>query len=190
MRPVRFVIFALTLLLAACGQDKGNWHTSDVTGVLPALDFSLTRANDGKAVSAADYRGKIALLYFGYTHCPDVCPTTLANLADVLHKLGPRAGDVRVLFVTVDPDRDTPEQLKSYVQAFGPEIDGLRGTPDQLAALARRYRVAYSVTAGPPYEVMHSNAIFFFDRDGKARLVATDNKDIDGIEKDLERLIQ
>jgi protein SCO1/2 len=189
MRLARFATLAFALLLAACGEDKGNWHANDVTGVLPALDFSSTRTNDGKAVAAEDYRGKIALLYFGYTHCPDVCPTTLANLSDVLHKLGDRAKDVRVLFVTVDPERDTAEQLKSYVQAFGPGIDGLRGTPDQLAALARRYRVAYSVTAGPPYEVMHSNAIFFFGRDGKARLVATDNKDIDGIEKDLERLL-
>ncbi|MBS0472107.1 MAG: SCO family protein [Proteobacteria bacterium] len=192
MKLARIAAFALALFVAACGQDKGPWHLEDISGALPPLDFSMVRVNEGKTVSGADYRGKITLLYFGYTQCPDICPTTMANLADVLHQLGGKADQVRVLFVTVDPNRDTPDVLKGYVQAFAPQIDGLRGTPDQIAALARRYRVAYSVTPdspGHPYEVMHSNAMFVFDRDGKVRLVGTDNKDIDGIEKDLRRLI-
>jgi protein SCO1/2 len=179
----------MLVLLAACGRQDSAFHATDVTGALPALDFTLTRANDGRAVRAADYRGKVAILYFGYTHCPDICPTTLANLAEMLAKLGARASDVRVLFVTVDPDRDTLSTMKGYVQSFGPEIDGLRGTADQLTALTRRYRVAFSVTAGPPYEVMHSNAVFFFDGSGRARLVTTDVSKADDVAADVKRLL-
>jgi protein SCO1/2 len=159
---------------------------------MPPLDFTLTRANDGATVSAADYRGKVAILYFGYTHCPDICPTTLANLSEMLDKLGPRANQVRVLFVTVDPNRDTPALMKGYANSFAPQIDGLRGSADQLTALTRRYRVAFSVTPDSPglaYEVMHSNAVFFFDRNGRARLVATETKDIDGVTADVKRLL-
>jgi len=192
MRLVRLAAIALLLLAAACGKDKSPWHATDITGAMPALDFTLTRANDGKTAGAGDYRGKVTLLYFGYTHCPDICPTTLANLSDVLSKLGKRAGEVRVLFVTVDPNRDTPQIMKGYVQSFAPQIDGMRGTPDQLTALARRYRVAYSVTPdtpGHPYEVMHSNAVFVFDKNGRARLVATATDDTAGMTADIERLL-
>ena len=156
---------------------------------MPALDFTLTRAGDGREVGAADYRGKVAILYFGYTHCPDICPTTLADLAEMISKLGARANEVRVLFVTVDPDRDTLATMKGYVQSFAPQIDGLRGTPDALTALTRRYRVAFSVTPGPPYEVMHSNAVFFFDATGRARLVSTDVSKPDDVAADVKRLL-
>ena len=177
-------------LLAACGRQDSAFHASDVTGALPALDFALTRANDGRAVSADDYRGKVAILYFGYTHCPDICPTTLANLAEMLSKLGAKADGVRVLFVTVDPDRDTLATMKGYVRSFAPQIDGLRGTPDQLTALTRRYRVAFSVTPGPPYEVMHSNAAFFFDETGRARLVSMSTDSIAGDVNDVLSISQ
>ncbi len=105
----------------------------------------MTDAMTGQKVTAADFRGKVVLLYFGYTQCPDFCPTTLTNLTHVLDRLGARAKDVRVLFVTVDPNRDTLPVLKQYAAAFGPQVVGLRGTPDELANLARRYRVGYSV---------------------------------------------
>ena len=179
----------LLALLAACGRQDSAFHATDVTGALPALDFTLTRAGDGREVHGVDYRGKVAILYFGYTHCPDICPTTLANLADMLQRLGRDADDVRVLFVTVDPDRDTPATMKGYVQSFAPQIDGLRGTPDQLTALTRRYRVAFSVTPGPPYEVMQSNAVFFFDSTGRARLVSTDVGKPDDVAADMTRLL-
>ena len=190
MKRARFIVFALLCLVAACGRSDSGWHATDITGAMPALDLAMTRANDGKAVSAADYKGRVALLYFGYTHCPDICPTTLANLAEVLQKLGARADDVRVLFVTVDPDRDSLALMKGYVNSFAPQVDGLRGTPNQLTALARRYRVAFSVTEGPPYEVMHSNAVFVFDKTGRARLVATETKDVEGLTSDIEKLLQ
>ena len=134
--PARaFALLALALLLASCSPPRGS--VTDITGVMPALEFAMTRANDGKAVRAADYRGKIVILYFGYTHCPDECPTTLANLAGVLTSLGAKARDVRVLFVSVDPDRDTLPALKSYVNVFAPEIDGLRGSADMARIEAK-----------------------------------------------------
>jgi protein SCO1/2 len=189
MKLARFAVLALALLAAACGRQDSAWHATDITGAMPPLAFTMTRANDGKAVSDADYRGKVAVLYFGYTHCPDICPTTLANLAEALGKLGATAGDIRILFVTVDPNRDTPALMKGYVASFAPQVDGLRGSDNQIADLARRYRVAYSVTPGADYEVMHSNAVFFFGRDGRAHLVSTDTKDIDALTADLKRLL-
>jgi protein SCO1/2 len=190
--PARvFAIVSLALLLASCAPPRGS--VTDITGVMPALEFAMTRANDGRPVRAADYRGKIVVLYFGYTHCPDECPTTLANLASVLTRLGAKANDVRVLFVSIDPDRDSLPVLKSYVQVFAPEIDGLRGTPDAVAMLARRYRVTYQVTqasSAHPYEVMHSDSIFFFDANGHARLVAMSVDKTDAIAADVERLMK
>ena len=187
MKFMRLTALALALLAAACGRSQ--WHATDISGAMPALDFSMSRANDGKAVSAGDYRGKVVVLYFGYTHCPDICPTTLANLSEVLGKLGARADDVRVLFATVDPNRDSEALMKTYVNSFAPQIDGLRGTDNQLTTLARRYRIAYSVTPGANYEVMHSNAVFFFGRDGKARLVTTSTDDVAGLTDDVKRLL-
>ena len=155
-----------------------------------AYDFSA-RTIDGDEQSLADYRGKALLLYFGYTHCPDACPTTLANLAAVLQKLGSHAKQVRVLFVTVDPARDTLPILKAYVASFAPEIDGLRGTDDEIASLARRYRVLYRVTQTPSggVEVMHASSTFFVDREGHARLVTTSTDDTAAIAADIERLL-
>ncbi|MEO9132927.1 MAG: SCO family protein, partial [Sphingomonas sp.] len=180
--------------LASCSR-SADWHNTDVTGSLPALDFTMTRARDGKTVSAADYRGKVTLLYFGYSFCPDVCPLTLSNVAQVMQSLGPASSNVRVLFVTVDPDRDTLDILKRYETAFGPQVDALRGTPDQLLALARRYRVAYSVTPGKgdAYEVTHSSGIYAFDRAGKPRLLisslSSGKPDLKGTAADIQRLL-
>ena len=159
--------------LAAAGPALA-WNSTDVSGALPALDFTMTRASDGKTVTAADYKGKIVLLEFGYTFCPDVCPTTLLNLSTMLKSLGKDADAVRVLFVTVDPGRDSLSVLNDYTEAFGPQVVGLRGTPDQIATLAKRYRVSYSVTPaanGQPYEVTHGAAVYVFDRDGGVRLL-------------------
>jgi len=158
------------------GGSAKAWNSDDMTGSLPRLAFTMTRASDGKAVTAADYRGKIVLLYFGYTFCPDVCPTTLLNLTTMLKSMGKQANDVRVLFVTVDPNRDTLPVLKQYTEAFAPQVVGLRGTAAELANLAKRYRVAYSVTPahdGKPYEVTHGAAVYVFNRDGDIRLLFT-----------------
>jgi protein SCO1/2 len=190
-----FVAAGLALaLLAGCG-DGAKWHAVDVSGSLPRLSFALTRSKDGKRVTEADYRGRVVLLYFGYTQCPDECPTTLANAAAILTRLGAAAQSVRMIFVTVDPSRDTAPVLSAYASNFAPEIEGLRGTPDELAALARRCRVLYSVTPATrdhPYEVTHSAGVYVFDRRGGARLIAlldSTKPDIAGTAADLQRLL-
>jgi protein SCO1/2 len=183
-------------LLAGCGSSE-PWHAIGVSGSSPPLALTMTRASDGRQVSAADYRGRVVMLYFGYTFCPDICPTTLANIAEILNQLGAEAEHVRVLFVTVDPDRDTAPVLAAYVKNFAPQIEGLRGTPDQLEALARRYRIAYSVTPETkdhPYEVTHSSAIYVFDASGAARLLVSSlgaaEPDVAGTAADLKRLVE
>jgi protein SCO1/2 len=178
-------ILALFLALSLAGCSKPGWHMTDITEGMPRLSFHMS--DSGRPVTAQDFRGTVVALYFGYTHCPDVCPATLANLTDMAAKV--KSPDLRILFVTVDPDRDTDQVLADYARAFSPQVVGLRGTANELADLARRYRVAYTVTKGPPYEVMHSNAVFFFDRDGRARLVTTDTSDIAGMAADVRRLL-
>ena len=185
-----------TALATAAATPALAWTSTDVGGALPPLDFTMTRASDGKTVTDADFRGKVVILFFGYTSCPDVCPTTLMNAATMLKSLGPRADDVRFLFVTVDPKRDTLDGLKQYTESFAPQIVGLRGTPDQLATLAKRYRVAYSVTpagGGHGYEVTHSTAAYVFDRSGDVRLLFTDlakpNARLGGMTADLRQMV-
>lgn len=198
LRTVLLMTAFLACAVASGCQQKTQWHATNLTGsALPDLGFTMTRAEDGKQVTQADYKGKVVLLYFGYTFCPDICPLTLANTVQMLQKLGKSAKDVRVLFVTVDPNRDTIKVLDQYTKAFSPLIDGLRGTPDQLATLAKRYRVAYSVKPSPnpeDYVVTHSSAMYVFDRKGNIRLLFStlhDNKpDVDGYAADLRQLLK
>lgn len=182
-------------LLAACSDAPVKWSGTNIADALPDLEFTMTRARDAKEITAAAYDGKVKLLYFGYTYCPDICPLTLSNVTQVLKGLGSEADAVRVLFVTVDPDRDTLDVLKNYASAFAPEVVGLRGTPDQLASLAKRFRVAYSAgnDKSGEYVVTHSPAVFAFGRQGKARLLYTGlssgDADIKGMTEDIKQLI-
>lgn len=181
---------SVAVMLNGCSQDA-SWSLVNITGIMPPLAFSLTD-DTGQQVTADTYRGKVVMLYFGYTHCPDVCPTTMATLSQALSKLGGDASQVRVLFVTVDPQRDTPHLLKSYTQAFGPEFIGLRTADPELRRLVKRYRVTYSL--GKPdargnYEVTHSSAIFIFDKTGKARLIAESSDSAAFIAHDVQQLI-
>lgn len=185
----RIAALLLTLMLAACSKGEVRPGVTDVTGASPDLQFSMTRASDGQQVTAADYRGKVIVLYFGYTNCPDVCPATLANLTEALQKLGPHANAMQILFVTVDPKRDTLDKLKQYTAAFDPHIDALRGDANALLRLARRYRVAYDVETEPKYEVMHSESVFFFDAQGHARLVELKTDDTSAVASDLMHLL-
>ncbi|MDE1923207.1 MAG: SCO family protein, partial [Gammaproteobacteria bacterium] len=127
-RTRRLILPALAALLCACtGGSSPSWRLTDVRGHLPDLRFHLTDGN-GQAVSGETYRGRLAMLYFGYTHCPDVCPLTLSHLHLVMEKLGPLASNVRILFVSVDPARDTLPILKAYAAAFSPQAVALRGS--------------------------------------------------------------
>jgi protein SCO1/2 len=197
-RLVSALIAALLagVLLVGCSAEAGKWNGTDVEGIMPDLSFTMTRASDGKEVTAAEYDGKVKLLFFGYTFCPDICPLTLANVSRALEEIGKEADAVRVLFVTVDPERDTLEVLKEYTSAFAPQVVGLRGTPDQIALLAKRYRAAHSVEKNEngEYVVTHSPSVYVFDEQGRARLIYTDlnssSADIEGLASDLKRLIE
>jgi protein SCO1 len=181
---------ALGFTLSGCAQDK-SWRLVNIAGVMPPLEFSLVD-DTGQQVTADTYRGQVVMLYFGYTNCPDVCPTTLAKLSQAMSTLGSAATKVRTLFVTVDPKRDTSKLLGSYTQAFGPEFVGLRADDAELRRLTRRYRVTYSL--GKPdatgnYEVTHSSAVFIFDETGKVRLIAEPSDSAAAIAHDLRQLI-
>lgn len=182
----------LLMLLACCtGKAQPAWQLTDVKGHLPDLQFQLINGS-AHAVTADDYRGKIAILYFGYTHCPDVCPLTMTHLHLVMQKLGPLADDVRILFVSVDPARDTPKLLQQYAGAFDEHAIGLTGSDRQIESLAKRYRVAFnrgSDEGNGAYEVNHSAAIYIFDSKGEARLLATPADGEGAIAHDLRLLI-
>ncbi len=192
----RSLVPLLFLFLAACRHPLSPQDVS-IAGLVPPLAFTMQDVQTGKPAKAADFRGKTVLLYFGYTNCPDICPTTLYNADRIFHRLGPLASQVVFLFVTVDPDRDTPAALAQYTALFGPNVIGLRGNAEQLFSLARRYRVVFSVTkptARTPYEVTHSAAVYVFDGEGRARfLIAgldTARPDISGISADLANVVR
>jgi protein SCO1/2 len=191
-RTLAWTAFTLgVLLLAGCARQLQP-DVTDVSGLVAPLEFTLTNQS-GRAVTAADYRGDVVMLYFGYTHCPDACPATLATLADALHMLGPRAARVRVLFVTVDPRRDTLAVLKRYVSDFGPQFVGLRGTTAQLTAMIKRYRVSYrdeKPGKNGNYEVIHSSVVFIFGGRGRARLLAETGFASAAIATDVRRLLE
>jgi len=193
-RPWRALLLGLCVLLAACSERSADWSLYNVRGHLPDLQFTLSGAG-GKTVSAKDLRGKTVLLFFGYASCPDICPTTMAQLTDVLRQLGDAAGQVRIVFVSVDPHRDTPDLLQAYVDAFNKQAVGLTGTEQQIADLARRYRVAYQIEKPRPgddadiYDVTHSRGVYIFDAEGRARLLASDTDSTAAMVKDLRKLL-
>jgi protein SCO1 len=193
-RPRSLTALALFSLcaLAACAKPAEPWHLTDVSGHLPDLDFSLVD-DTGAAVTGQSFAGRATLVYFGYTHCPDVCPETMARLMQVLQRVGPDADKARIVFISVDPARDTPALLHAYVRAFDDKhAVGLTGTERAIESVAQRYRVAYQMEKRDPdgaYEVTHSSAVYIFDAAGHARLLATDQDSIDAIASDLERVI-
>jgi protein SCO1/2 len=193
-RAVRALLLAACTLLAACGEKTANWTLYNIKGHLPDLRFELNGAH-GKTVSSDELKGETVLLFFGYASCPDVCPTTMAQLTAVLQQLGEQAKNVRIVFVSVDPHRDTPDVLQAYVDAFNNQAIGVTGSEKQIADLARRYRVAYQIEKPRPgdsaeiYDVTHSRGVYIFDNAGKARLLASDTDSIDAMVKDLRQLI-
>ncbi|MCX7222168.1 MAG: SCO family protein [Burkholderiales bacterium] len=181
--------------LAACTDSNVKWSLYDVSGHLPNLRFSLLGAGD-KTVTEKDFAGQTVLMFFGYASCPDICPTTMAQLTEIVNQLGDRAKDVKIVFISVDPHRDTPDILQAYVKAFSSSAIGLTGNEKQVAELARRYRVAYQIEKPKPgdnadvYDVTHSRGVFIFDRFGRARLLASDTEKVDVVLADLRQLIE
>jgi len=159
-------------LLAACGEKKPQFAAVDLTGADYAKDFSLPDAN-GQVRSLKDFAGKAVVVFFGYTQCPDVCPTTMAELAQAKKLLGPEGDKVQGIFITVDPERDTPEVLKAYMANFDPGFVALRGTPEQTAAVAKDFKVYFKKVEGKSptsYTMDHSAASFVYDPQGRLRL--------------------
>jgi protein SCO1 len=172
-RPPQTFVFAVIGLLVAVlllGAGGFLWLTGTTGG--PRIGGPFTLMNDsGKTVTNKEFRGKYMLVYFGYTYCPDVCPTTLNSIAQAMDRLGAKADRVQPIFITVDPQRDTPPVMKQYVSAFTPSLIGLTGTPAQIAAVAKEYRVYYAkhVTGPGPndYSMDHSSIIYLMGPDGK-----------------------
>jgi protein SCO1/2 len=181
----------VALVLTGCAGNDESWHGKDISGLMPGLEFQLKGTN-GQSVTAADSEGTIRLLYFGFTSCPDVCPTTLTDLRRSVRQLPEQyRDDVTTLFVSVDPHRDNPERLASYVDFFGGRIIGLTAEEPALRKLSKRYRTTFGYDdpdAGGNYNVSHSSAVYVFDRDGNARLLLRPGLSPEQIGEDLARL--
>ena len=186
------LLLAAALTLGGCNADTPQFTSSDVTGSGFGRDFALTD-HTGRQRTLADFRGKAVVLFFGYTQCPDVCPTTLAALAEAMRRLGPDAANVQVLFVTVDPERDTTELLSHYVTAFNPSFLGLSGDADATARTAKEFKILYQKQPGrtpASYTMDHSAGTFVFDPQGRLRLYAGHGQGADVFAHDLRELLR
>ena len=191
-RLARVAALAALVLAAACGPSAQHspFQGVDVTGSDLGAELRLPD-HHGKPRTLADFRGKVVVVAFGYTHCPDVCPTTLANLANARRKLGKEGDQVQVLFVTVDPKRDTPDLLGRYVTAFDPTFLGLAGSPADTKRTEKDFKlyVEERPTGNGDYSVDHSAQIFAYDRKGRLRLVLPQTATPDAIASDLRVLL-
>lgn len=170
---------------------KTEFKNTDVTGLDYAKDFALTDHN-GTMRTLADFKGKAVVVFFGYTHCPDVCPTTMAEMANVMQQLGPDANKVQVLFVTVDPERDTPELLAKYVPAFDPRFLGLVGDKESTDKIAKEFKAFYQKVPGKEpgsYTMDHISGSYVFDPQGRIRLFVRHGQGAEPIVHDLKLLL-
>jgi protein SCO1/2 len=182
----------LAALLAACSPEAPKFRSTDITGADFGKELALT-GHDGKPRTLADFRGKVVLLFFGFTHCPDICPTTLADVASVLKKLGPDAARVQVLFVSVDPERDTPEVLAKYVPAFDPGFLGLVGDAAATQRAAKEFKIFYEKRPGSApgaYTVDHSGQSYVLDAQGRLRLFVRHDRIAQDLGEDLRALLK
>jgi protein SCO1/2 len=193
--PYRRFAVALLVLLAAltagCGREEAKFRLTDVSGVDFGKALDLT-GHDGRARTLADFRGKVIVVFFGFTHCPDVCPATLAELAEVAKALGKDAARMQVLFVTLDPARDTPQALAKYVTAFDPSFLGLYGDAAATARAAREFKIYYrkQPLAGANYTIDHSAGMYILDKHGRLRLFAQHGTDPATLRHDIRLLIE
>lgn len=188
-----FVITSLLLTTACTEQPEApRFKLVDVTGASFGKDFALTDHN-GQRRTLADFKGKVVTLFFGFTHCPDVCPTTLGEMALVMKELGKDADRLQVLFVTVDPDRDTAEVLKRYVPAFHPSFLGLTGSADDIARTAKEFKIFYQkqpLPGGSGYSMDHSAGTYILDGEGRLRLFAQYGIGAPAILNDIRQLLK
>lgn len=187
----RALLIASIALLAACDRSASTFQNIDITGADFGKDFALTDAS-GAHRTLADYKGKVVAVFFGYTQCPDVCPTTMVDLADVMKRLGPDADKVQVLFITIDPERDTPALLSKYVPAFDPRFVGLTGSPDDIARVAKEFKVFYQKVPGSTpdsYTMDHFAGTYVFDPQGRIRLFVRYGQKPEAIAADVKALL-
>ena len=183
---------ALVVLGGCSAPSDERFRATDITGAEFARTLELT-GHDGKPRTLSDFKGKVTLVFFGFTHCPDVCPTTLSKLAEVAKRLGTDADRMQVLFVTVDPERDTQEVLSRYVPAFDPRFLGLFGDLEATARTAKEFKIVYRKQEGKTadsYTVDHSSGTFVFDTEGRVRLFVRHDQSVDDLVHDLKALLR
>ena len=190
-------LMALSAAFSLAGCDKPasapvSFQNTDLTGLDYARDFALTD-HTGKPRTLADFKGKVVLVFFGYTQCPDVCPTTMAEMAEVMKALGPQADQVQVLFITLDPERDKPELLAQYVPAFDRRFLGLYGDAAATAKVAKEFKVFYAKQPGKTpgsYTLDHTAATYVYDRAGHIRLFIRNGQTTEAIVHDIRELLK
>lgn len=189
----RYALALMTAgLLAACSEQKPSFHAIDITGADYARDFALPDQN-GQPRSLSDFKGKVVVMFFGYTQCPDVCPTTMAELAEVKKALGADGERLQAIFVTVDPQRDTPQLLKGYMENFDKSFIALVPTPAQLAAMAADFKVYYKKVDGKTptsYTMDHSAGSYVYDPQGRLRLFTRYGSGAQALVDDIRQLLK
>ncbi|NOK62625.1 MAG: SCO family protein [Chloroflexi bacterium AL-W] len=179
----------IAIMLSSCSNYEFRGGTTET--LIEAPDFTLTDTN-GEPFRLSDHRGKVVMMFFGFTNCPDICPTSLGEMAAVKRQLGDKAENIEMVFVTVDPERDTPERLGAYVNQFDESIIGLHGTPEELEAVFKSYGVQATRRDLPDsavgYVVDHTASIYTIDRDGMWRVVFPFGMSVEDIHSDIEYL--
>ncbi|HEY9119791.1 MAG TPA: SCO family protein [Marinobacter sp.] len=187
------VVITSAVTLAGCFSDDESWHGKDISGLMPELAFELTDTS-GETITADETDGEIRMVFFGFTHCPDVCPTTLQKLSRAVKDMPAELQeDTRIVFISVDPGRDTPERIRSYVDFFSDRAIGLTGEEKALRELSKRYRTTFGYDAPDEegnYNVSHSGAVYVFDREGDARLLFRPELSVQDIRADLVTLAE
>ena len=190
---MRVTLFALCLwLLTACGDGAGvKFKGSDITGTKLGQNWTLV-GMDGKTYAPASFQGKVTLVFFGFAQCPDVCPTALAELTQLMKLLGDRASQVQVLMISVDPERDTPDVLRAYISGFDPRFLGLTGSPEQIKVAAGSFKAYYAKAAGPKgsYSMDHSSSFYLLDKKGDARVMLNSTVGAAAVAHDIETLLR
>lgn len=193
MAAIRLAIALLAaLLVAGCGPDSASFRSTDVSGAAFGRDFALTD-HTGAPRALADFRGKVVVVFFGFTQCPDVCPAALATLAEAKRQLGADGQRVQGVFITVDPERDTPELLRNYVPAFDASFIGLYGDAAATEKVAKEFKVLYRKVPGSTaetYTMDHSAGMFVFDPHGRLRLYVSHGTAADALAHDLRQLLR
>ena len=188
-----FLVFLLlSAILVACSPPAPTFKSMDISGVEWGGDFTLT-AHTGKPVKASDFNGKVVVMFFGYTHCPDICAPTLVKLDQLMKRLGDEAKNVQVLFITVDPEHDSVKQLAGFIPAFNPAFIGLTGSDKEITAVAGEYKVAYGKNPqSKPGQILvdHSTGILVKDRKGKLRLLVKNDVMVEGLDHDIRILLK